>query len=281
MLRVSASHYVHVGESIAKIKPLLDPPEADWFEHNAQLADDKISVFFEGLADIKWHCERLQLAVTSGLVQGFIEKYPAGIPTLKEANVFMAGMTDTFKVELSRQAFFYVLPHRVPYVTSVDSPSFVGFETQGFIACLTNFPDAQFDAIEAGCCFAFERFTASVYHLMRVAEHGLVAVSRSVGAQDDDLLSWEKMLGKIHSEMKLLAGTKPVPNWKDEEKKLADLCAWFESIKTGWRNPVSHVPRTYSEGTARSLFHATRTLFEHLTVHGFRQATMPTVIASP
>ena len=42
------------------------------------------------------------------------------------------------------------------------------------------FPRAIVDIEEAGKCFALGRFTACVFHLMRVVEAGLAAISRSL-----------------------------------------------------------------------------------------------------
>ena len=82
-----------------------------------------------------------------------------------------------------------------------------------------------------------------------------------------------KLIQGIQSRMKAIESNSP-PGWREEQKKYLDLCAWFTVIQKGWRNPVSHVPRFYSEHTAQSMFSATRTLFEHLHTAGFSEEPM-------
>ncbi|HYL85520.1 MAG TPA: hypothetical protein VE263_14890 [Candidatus Angelobacter sp.] len=153
----------------------------------------------------------------------------------------------------------------------------MGNDIAALISSLEKFPSAAFDAAEAGNCFAYERFTAAVYHLMRTTEYGLVGVAAKIGVPPEKRTRWDKLIQGIQSRIKAIASNSP-PGWREEEKKYADLCAWFTAIQKGWRNPVSHVPRFYSEGTAHSMFLATRTLFEHLHKQGFSEEAMPASI---
>ena len=138
------------------------------------------------------------------------------------------------------------------------------------------FPDALYDAYEAGSCFAYGCFSACVHHLMRLSEHGLVSVAASVNVPEDKISKgWDGCIQGVESAIKTISSTKPTTDWQDQVKKYSDLCSWFTAIKTGWRNPSSHVPRIYSEQSASGMFSATCTLFEHLTRYGFKQTQMP------
>jgi hypothetical protein len=156
----------------------------------------------------------------------------------------------------------------------------LGDEIEDISTILASFPDALFDLREAGNCFGCERFTASVYHLMRVAEYGLVATAASAGVPEEHRTDWSKMISGIYSKIKLLSSQKP-PNWKEEETKYSELCSWFEVIAKGWRNPVSHVPRVYSETSAKNIFAGIRELFGYLGKQGIKQVQVPSAPITP
>jgi len=278
---------VRVGEGFAKIKPLLDNPAYDWWDRNAPIVgrnNANFNAFVKSLSDVQHHCAYLQLDVTSGLIKDFFHRYQGeAAPTVNEAYVFMEGLMSTFKIELDKQVFCYVVPHRTSYYPGDGgSPEEgVGHEASALLNVLDAFPNAQFDAREAAYCFAFERFTAAVYHLMRVTEHGLVAVALKAGAKPAQLRSWDYMLIEISKQVGRIEQAK-IDDWVTEKNRFADFGSWFSLIRTGWRNPVSHAPRIYLEPAARGIFVATVSLFERLKQAGFGAAAMPaTTIALP
>ena len=77
-----------------------------------------------------------------------------------------------------------------------------------------------------------------------------------------------------------MSSTKP-KNWQEDTKKYSDLCAWFTAMQKGWRNPISHIPWIYAEPTAAAMFAAVKTLFEHLSLHGFKQQPARIQLAFP
>lgn len=274
MLQVSASDFIAAGESFAKIRPLLDSSDGELATQ--PLLDKKLNDYVSILQSTIAHCTHLQLPVTLGLIKQFIDVVQASDKdvSIGDAHIALSGIFNAFKVELSAQLFLDVLPHRVPYYHGGGSPAWVGHECQRLLDAVEPFPEATFDASEAGNCFAFERFTACVYHLMRVAEHGLVAVAEAAGATQEDKRSWDKLVGAINRHVKTIESQKP-PNWLADRNKFSDMVSWFIAIKNGWRNPVSHVPRIYLEDSARGVFISTCTLFGHLKSHGFASVQMP------
>lgn len=278
MLKVTATDYIKAGEAFAAIKPVLDAPTDDWLAESAPLDFNQTRTVFENAASLEEHCEVLQLGVTAGLLKVLIDRFNVHknkVPR-KDAYIAIEGIIAAFKVELEQKLFFYVLPHRAAYYGGDGgSPDNSGREAASLLEAVEEFPEAHYDAREASTCFAFERFTASVYHLMRVTEHGLVSVAVAANVPADKHRSWDHMITGIHSHIKNLGSQKPATNWKEEEKKFSDLCSWFTTIRNGWRNPASHVPRIFEEPTVRGMFAATRTLFEHLKANGFKSPVMP------
>jgi hypothetical protein len=272
MLKVYAEKYVEIGLTIQRIRARMPLDDGTPYPINSRIGEVEREYMHSALSDIKNHCDQLNLMVSSDFLKHHLSIFGWGILDDWEP---LESMISNFELvlnsELSRCTFFFILPHRLPYYSDGDT---FGEEMSGLISNSATFPDAKHDITEAGNCFAFERFTACVYHLMRAAEFGLLGVAASIGVPEENCTSWGKMIGGINGKVKLAVSAKE-PNFKDTEKKYGDLCSWFENIKNGWRNPVSHVPRIYSENTAKGMISALRTLFEHLTQYGIGQAKMP------
>jgi hypothetical protein len=270
MLRIHAEEYVEIGKTLEQIRlrmPVHDLPDFSVFVHPSDF-----DVVIEQLEDIKKHCNTLGLETSSHFLDHHLRqlRWEPKLEWEKLVSI-ISDFNVIFTSQLSESTFFYVLPHRGPYYSEGQK---IGRTIGEVLESSAPFPDARNDLREAGNCFAFERFTACVYHLMRAAEFGLVSVAKSVGVPEERWNSWESIIRGINTVLKAEESTKPI-GWQERREKYSDLCSWFTAIKNGWRNPVSHVPRTYSEGTAKDMFSVLRTLFDHLNKQGIAQTPMP------
>jgi hypothetical protein len=270
MLRIHAEDYVEIGQTLEQIRSRMLGhvlPNFSTFVHK-----DDFQYVLDHFRIIKEHCDRLGLDTSSDFLAHHINELPWQMKLEWERIVSIVSSFEVvFTSQLRRTTFLYVLPHRVPYYSQGKETGKVIGE---ILESSASFPEAGHELREAGNCFAFERFTACAYHLMRAAEFGLVSVADSIGVSEERWNSWESMIRGINSVLKAEESTKPV-GWQERREKYNDLCSWFTAMKNGWRNPVSHVPRTYSESTAKDMFSAVRTLFDHLSKQGIAQARMP------
>ena len=238
---------------------------------NAVLNDEQQGGVLEQMESIANSCTKMNLPVTGRTMEKIVARFRQTPPTHAQTRQKVMEWYSCFESEVETHLYLQVLPHRLQY-WSAEPDGAHGTEITSLVETLTAFPDAIYDAREAGNCFAFERFTASVYHLMRVAEFGLISVAVAANAPQDKInKGWDGCIQAIEHHVKLIGSTKPMADWQDQIKKYSELCAWFTNIQKGWRNPVSHIPRIYSEGSAKGMFSAVATLFEHLTIHGFCQ----------
>jgi hypothetical protein len=160
----------------------------------------------------------------------------------------------TIETELSIRLFFFIPPDRADFYNA----------TEPFGAEVTaTFPDAQFDLEEAAKCFALERWTACVIHLMRAVEVGLAAFAKELGAPLGTG-NWQDTLTSINREINKLESTKPTPDWKDRVEKYSAVSSHIRDIKTAVRNPSMHVRGRYDEVRARDIYNATGAFLRHL-----------------
>ncbi len=269
VLEANATHYVFIGELFAHFDGMFDGKLFSGFE----IPQDRLVFLRTHLPELARHCSQLELEVTKQMILDFCREYKDKNPTWDASLTFLKCMRQAFKAEIGSCLFLHVNRERVRYYTrQVGAVVSHGSEiAELFDVIAGGFPSAYSDAIEAGQCLTLERFTASVYHLMRVAEVGLVAVADSLEVVPKNP-SWDGIIGAVNGELnKVSSGASKPSGWKEREEFYRDALSWIGDIKVGWRNPVSHHPRLYSESQARGILISTKNLLDHLSSNGIKE----------
>lgn len=129
------------------------------------------------------------------------------------------------------------------------------------------FPTAVFDIEEAGKCLACGRYTAAIFHLMRILEDGVHKLgSKLVPTVSLNNLTWGTML-----QQHIQPAIRSLPTTTKEETEYRDKCqdihASLCAVKDAWRNPTMHkVATTYTEEAAKEIFVASRTFMRKLAL---------------
>lgn len=167
--------------------------------------------------------------------------------------------------QLQERKFFYVKPERVRFY---EQP----LEDWG--PAPAEFPKVCLDIDEAGKCLAFERGTACVFHLMRVAEVGLRRLARQlhVKLQDRkgkvtpiDEAQWQLILAALNKKLDALRNAP-----KKRKGRAAQLAAYTEikeslqSFKDAWRNDLSHGRESFSVPRAQEILGHVKALMRRL-----------------
>lgn len=122
------------------------------------------------------------------------------------------------------------------------------------------FPDATEDMDEAARCFAFERPTACIFHLMRVTEHGLKAVADLLEIKDH-APTWEPIIRKMDAELKADYKDR---KYKGNQEFLANASTHLHAVKVAWRNRTMHVERVNTMEHAKEIYNATSGFMRYL-----------------
>jgi hypothetical protein len=132
----------------------------------------------------------------------------------------------------------------------------------GWVPTLERFPEAISDVEEASKCFAFDRHTACVFHLMRVAETGIRSVARCLRIPDPVKpaeRNWGIILRTIKGEMERRSKASPIDWANPADAAFFDQCyASLDSIKNAWRNPTMHMAHKYTGEEAEDILGAVR-----------------------
>lgn len=130
---------------------------------------------------------------------------------------------------------------------------------------LKKFSSAEHDIREAGRCYALERNTACVFHLMRVLERGLAALANEFGVSAAHT-NWQNIIDQIESKIVQIDKTTHGPNWKDEQSYYSSAAVQFRHFKNAWRNHTQHARSQYNAEQARHIFEHVCEFMNHLSL---------------
>lgn len=114
------------------------------------------------------------------------------------------------------------------------------------------------DIAEAGKCLGVGRYTAAVFHLMRVME---TAVHKLGEVLDIGLVqekNWQNILDEVNKAIKAL------DHKQAKTKNLASISSHLYAVKLAWRNEVMHPKQTYTSDEADTVFRSVRAFMNDL-----------------
>jgi hypothetical protein len=146
---------------------------------------------------------------------------------------------------------------------------------------LIGFPKAAVsEMVEAGNCFAAARWTAAVFHCMRVAEYGLrrlaknlrVTISSKGKTCPIEYGDWDTVITAIRNKIK---ETRTLPRGPKKQQNLqfystaADHCEYMKDI---WRNEISHTRRRYNKAESLAVINRVREFVRPLAITDAKKA---------
>jgi hypothetical protein len=173
--------------------------------------------------------------------------------TAVEAYRMMTEVRRRVDDELDLPMFLHLMPTEA---TLYQSP------TEGWESIIDKFPGAVRDIEEASKSLALNRYTAGVFHCMRIIERGLRALAKALDITYAP--SWESYLKQIDAQIAKERKDK-APAWKKDEEFYAQAASHLRTIKTAWRNPTMHVKGHYTREEALEVAMATRFFMRHLS----------------
>ena len=149
----------------------------------------------------------------------------------------------------------------------------------GWEVVVAKFPDMGDDIEESGKCLALGIWTASVFHVMRVAESGLYKVAKAVGAKYDRR-EWEVVLRDIDDALKAMMlspgnvkmSTRKRANRKAKHDFYSEATAHLRNIKGCWRHKTAHVGQAYTQEKAEEIYRHTQALMIRLATPRGKQS---------
>jgi len=158
----------------------------------------------------------------------------------RELAILLRELHENIFSELTAAYFLMIKADRRGFYDPAASPAF-GRAVQD------KFPEAAIDIAAASRCFALDEWTACVFHLMRVLEHGLQSLVIEVGLPPLSHENWKNVIDQIEAKIKAMEQLPKTPQKIERLKFLSASAAQFRYFKDAWRNHVAHVHENYDE----------------------------------
>jgi hypothetical protein len=138
-------------------------------------------------------------------------------------------------------------------------------------AALTAFPSISNEVFCAIDCYALGHDTASVFHSMRVAEHGLRALAKERRVKlpknkQIEWATWQDIIKALDSEITIIGGKKAGAAKDAALEFYSGARADLNGFKDEYRNLVMHVRATYDEHQALRALTKVHAFMERLAV---------------
>lgn len=127
------------------------------------------------------------------------------------------------------------------------------------IEVVTAFPQSRADINAGSRCRAYELWTASVMHMMRVAEIGVGALADHLGVKRGN--SWGVTIAGV---MEALRDTSTFKGDPEKRQWGSETGSYLAFVKDAFRNPAMHPERTFGAEEAIAIYDNTRLMMRAL-----------------
>jgi len=124
------------------------------------------------------------------------------------------------------------------------------------------FPDTALDISDAADCLCLGRYTASVFHLMRIMELSVRFLGTKLGVILADEKNWQNILDETNKAIKSLPAKTPAE--KAEQSLYGQVAAHLFNVKIAWRNPTMHPKASYNQLEAEDIFNHVNVFIRYL-----------------
>jgi hypothetical protein len=231
MLEFCAKEFIALMSELEELTKALEADDPDFSVLGENW--DQIGELLERASS--W-CKLLEFTASQELINHIkLRRDEWTVKSLNEAKENIKMLKDIIKAELDKRLFMFIPQDDANWYEKED-----GFGIEVSEA----FRSAIEDIKEAGNCFATGRYTASVFHLMRVLEHGLRALAKDVGLTFEKS-TWGGIIKMIEDKIEDFYKTSPkTPSEIERSQFLSEAATDFRYFKNSWRDHVSHLRYT-------------------------------------
>jgi hypothetical protein len=266
MYRIMAEQLVRIGSAIERY---AGNTSVDTSPMELVCETDR-GAFKDAFKAILSHCQYLKLEKTTTVIEAALEDYGLLLgQTVSHLKHAVKNIEAVFIKELSDQIIVAITPGRAQYMKTIEeSATHPPFGNE----VASSFSSANDDAYEAAICYATYRSTACVFHSMRVAEKGLIAVAKALNVPFSIPFEYENWLNIINPiekairdlEQNLSKGPVKAETLKFYSQAATQFFYW----KNAWRNHVSHAREDYDEDQSEVIFKHVGDFMQYLAEGG-------------
>lgn len=226
--------------------------------HSEEILKDKVrSILRERLEDLIKVCTDVELNYSLMHLQRMEEALSEPEYTIGQCALSIRELQRRIDDEMSSILLMLIPQNRIEYY---EGSNLFGQEVSD------KFPSAVIDIEEAGKCFATGRYTACVFHLMRVMEIGVKFLGTKMQIPLASEKEWGKILDGINGKMKIMTSGfgKLTARKKAKRDKYSAVVAHLTHVKDAWRNRVMHPKDSYTDEQAEEVFRFVKVYMNYL-----------------
>jgi hypothetical protein len=183
--------------------------------------------------------------------------------TWQELQNELTVLRQCIEADLEKRLFVFIPPKRIELRAEVDKT---------WEKILTSIPDAQRD-IEAGHdAYMCDLNTASVFHMMRVAEHGLRILAKQLRVKlthkglflPIEFADWNTVITAIKNKISAVGNVRVGPKRQAQLERYSDAADHCVFMKDIWRNTVSHARKPYNATEALGVIERVRDFMQFI-----------------
>ena len=170
MERADITDLLHMSKEIGRVMTVIGG-----LTGNPVLPDEAKDSYKKVLTDLSTSLEKIDFLISHRHVERIFREFDGQI----NSNELLTLLSELYNRMYDEAEEKYLVS------TKSSGAKYFKIGAKSFGEDLQNkFPSAQFELEEATRCLAFERPTAAVFHLMRILEIGIAAISKCVGIPD-------------------------------------------------------------------------------------------------
>lgn len=253
MKRFRASSFGAVLSSFARVSGAVEAAKALRFSDAEEI---NIEAIRKVVAEAKQAVSELHL---SHVLRSQYERLEDSVKRADSAelSILMREFHNNLIVELTSSWFLMISADRRDYYEQPHPP--FGDVVTGV------FPEASQDIAAASRCLSLDEWTACVFHLMRVLEHGLRWMAINIGLPEEATKheNWKNVVDQIEKKIREMEAAPKSAEKIERLQMYSSMAVDFRYFKDAWRNHVAHSHQHYDQ-------HAGETVWVH--VRSFMQS---------
>jgi len=251
MLEIYAREFLTLGQLMQHMQFVPDEPDGP-------VPPDEQTFIVDLVSSLSKTCTSLGMRVSAGLMARRQADYEKSAPAPRKIQTDFKYFSECLREEFDQRWLLYL---------SGESAELYRHGPRPFGDMVAErFPLAAYDIREACKCLALERHTATVYHLMRVAEKGLEALAGKLGVPFE-LEQWHVVIEGIESKVKDLKGLPRGPEKLEKQQVYSEAATDLRHFKDAWRNHATHGRGQYDEEDAKKVMTHVKSFMQHLAEH--------------
>lgn len=237
-------------KALTHLEAALDGYKYNKIQPDPQITESLKNSYQKFLTSLQKYCEKIGLIDSANTLKDIIEDIPKDEVSILQGKIDL--VTKQIYRQLDQRSFFAISPEN----SKLYEQSFPFGEQVNL-----SFPSINYDIEQGTKCYATGRYTASVFHFMKVMEKSLQIFGKKLNVPiDPEKDTWKIINDGLNTKINAMD-----PHI-DLTKEYHAASSHLNNVRIAWRNDVMHPKQSYDEEEAKEVFQSVKTFISHLAI---------------